>query len=124
MERAAYRGFQALAWLFLAGAVLQFFLAGLGVFGAASFVAHITVGTVLGIISLVLLLLAVLSFRAGDLPRRSVALAALLVVLMVLQWLLVEVFSRVASTLAALHPVNGLLILAVAYALATGHRRS
>ena len=123
MERAIYQGLRGLAWLFLAGAVLQFFLAGLGVFRAASFGPHATVGTLLGIVSLILLILAVLSLRTGTLSRRGVTLAALLFALMVLQWLLVEVFSGRVPALAALHPVNGLLVVAVAYALAAGQRR-
>jgi hypothetical protein len=107
----------------LVGAVLQFFLAGLGVFRAASFSPHITVGTLLGIMSLILVILAVLSVLTSTLSRRSVTLATLLFALMVLQWLLVEVFLGTVPALAALHPVNGLLIVAVAYALATGQRR-
>ena len=47
MQRTFYQFYRGLAWLFLAGAVLQFFLAGLGVFGAASFGPHQTVGKLL-----------------------------------------------------------------------------
>ena len=103
--------------------MLQFFLAGLGVFGAASFDPHATVGTLLGIVSLILLILAMLSLRTGALSRRDATLAALLFALMILQWLLVEVFLGRVPVLAALHPVNGLLIVAAAYALAAGRRR-
>jgi multisubunit Na+/H+ antiporter MnhG subunit len=63
----AYQSFRVLAWLFLVGAVLQFFLAGLGVFRAASFSPHATVGTLLGITSLILLILAVFSVLMGTL---------------------------------------------------------
>ena len=108
----------------MVGAVLQFFLAGLGVFRAASFSPHATVGTLLGITSLILLILAVLSVLMGTLSRRSVTLAALLFALMVLQWLLVEVFLGTVPALVALHPVNGLLIVTVAYALAAGQHRA
>ena len=45
---------------------------------------------------------------------------ALLFALMVVQWLLVEAFSEGVPALAALHPVNGLLVLSVAFALARG----
>ena len=103
--------------------MLQFFLAGLGVFGAASFSPHATLGTLLGITSLILLILAVLSVLMGTLSRRGVTLAALLFALMVLQWLLVEVFLTVPA-LVALHPVNGLLIVTVAYALAARQHRA
>ena len=124
MERVAYLGLRGLAWLFLVGALLQFFLAGLGVFRAASFGPHATVGTLLGFVSLILLILAVLSLRTGTLSRRGVTLAALLFALMVLQWLLVEVFLGIVPALVALHPVNGLFIVTVAYALAAGQHRA
>ena len=58
---------------------------------------------------------------------------ALLFALMVLQWLLVAAFSKGAPAFAALHPVNGLLVVGVAFAAARsfelpsrgppGHRR-
>jgi uncharacterized membrane protein len=60
----------------------------------------------------------------GTLSRRSVTLAALLFALMVLQWLFVEVFLGTVPALAALHPVNGLLIVTVSYALAAGQHRA
>jgi arginine exporter protein ArgO len=51
--------YQLLTGLFVAGAVLQFFLASLGVFGTgASFEIHATVGTILALASIVLLILA------------------------------------------------------------------
>ena len=106
--------------LFVAGAVIQFFLAGLGVFGAASFGPHMTVGKLLALASLILLVLAAILALSGGLSRGRVGLAALLLVLMVVQWSLVEAFSKGAPALAALHPVNGLLILSVAFALASG----
>jgi Family of unknown function (DUF6220) len=120
MQRLFYQLYRGLAWLFLAGAVLQFFLAGLGVFGAASFGPHETLGKLLALASLILLVLAVILALTGGLSRRRAGLAALLFALMVVQWLLVEAFSEGAPALAALHPVNGLLVLSVAFALARG----
>lgn len=118
--RLAYRG---LAGLFVAGAVLQFFLAGLGVFGTgAAFEVHATVGTTLAFASIVLLALAGVLTLSGSLARRSAGLAALLVVLMVVQYSLVELFSEAVPALAALHPVNGLLVLGVALSLALERR--
>ncbi len=120
--RLAYR---TLAGLFVAGAVAQFFLAGLGVFGAeAIFEVHATVGTILAIVSVVMLILAGGLILGGDRAWRSAAPAALLVVLMVVQYALVELFSEAAPALAALHPVNGLLVLGVACAIAFGLRPS
>jgi hypothetical protein len=121
MQHAFYQLYRGLAWLVLAGAVLQFFLAGLGVFGAASFEIHATEGTILFIASVILLVLAGGLFLSGGLPRRG---AALLVVLMVVQYSLVALFSETAPALAALHPVNGLLVLGTACALAFGWRPS
>lgn len=48
----------------------------------------------------------------------------LLVVLMVVQYALVELFSEGLPALAALHPINGLIVLGAAYALAFGWRPS
>jgi hypothetical protein len=120
MQRTLYQLYRGLAWLFVAGAVLQFFLAGLGVFGAASFGPHQTVGKLLALASLILLVLVAILALSGGLSRGRVGLAALLLVLMVVQWSLVAAFSEGAPALAALHPVNGLLVLSVAFALARG----
>jgi uncharacterized protein DUF6220 len=120
MQRAFYQLYRGIALLFLAGAVLQFFLAGLGVFGAASFGPHKTVGKLLALASLILLVLAAILALTGGLSRGRVGLPALLLALMILQWSLVEAFSVSAPALAALHPVNGLLVLGVAFALARG----
>lgn len=43
-----------------------------------------------------------------------------MVVLMAVQWSLVEVFSEAVPALAALHPLNGLLVVAAALSLALG----
>jgi hypothetical protein len=121
MQRTIYQLYRGLAWLFVAGAVLQFFLAGLGVFGTgAAFGIHATVGTILAFASVVLFVLAGALALSGREARRGAGLAALLVVLMVVQYALVELFSGAVPALAALHPVNGLLILSVAFALASG----
>lgn len=121
MQRAAHLGYRLLAGLFVAGALLQFFLAGLGVFGTgASFEVHATVGSVLVIASVVLLVLAGILVFSGNLARSSAGLAVLLVVLMVVQYALVELFSEGVPALAALHPVNGVLVAGVACALAFG----
>jgi hypothetical protein len=120
MQRTFYLLYRGLTLLFVAGAVIQFFLAGLGVFGAASFGPHMTVGKLLALTSLILLVLAAILVLSGGLSRGRVGLAALLLVLMVVQWSLVEAFSKGAPALAALHPVNGLLVLSVAFVLASG----
>lgn len=70
MRRAGRSGYRILAVLFLAGAALQFFLAGLGVFGAAGFEVHATVGTILGLASVVLFVLAAILAVSGELAWR------------------------------------------------------
>ena len=55
----AAKAHRVLALLFLAGAVVQFFLAGLGVFGETSYDAHKIWGGVLTVVSLVVLILAI-----------------------------------------------------------------
>lgn len=125
MQSVAGPLYRALTAVFLTGAVLQFFLAGLGVFGAgASFEVHATVGVILGLASIVLLILAGILVASGSMARRSMGLAALLVVLMVVQYLLVELFSESVAALAALHPVNGLLVLGLACILVLRSRSS
>jgi hypothetical protein len=69
MQRTFYLLYRGLTLLFVAGAVLQFFLAGLGVFGAASFGPHMTVGKLLALASLILLVLAAILALSGGLSR-------------------------------------------------------
>ena len=102
-----------LAFVFLAIAVAQFFLAGLGAFGASSYEAHQGVGSLLSLVALVLLVLAAVGRREA-LPA-SIALF----VLMILQTVL-GIAGEDVGVLGGLHPVNGLLILFVAHQAARG----
>ena len=121
MNRTIYRIFQGFAWVAFVGFLLQFFLAGLGVFRAATFAPHRTLGDLLMVASVALLILALASIRDGNRDRWRVGLAALLVVLMLLQYLLASDFLQEgAPAISALHPVNGLLLVFVSYALAHG----
>ncbi len=99
---------QGLAWLTMAGLALQFYLAGMGMFGASSFEAHRVVGYLVVLLILILLLLALI--RRG--PRRLLAMSALLAVLVIVQVLLPSLRSSV-PLLAALHPVNAMALLGV-----------
>ena len=97
-------------WLFVACCVVQVFLAGLGVFESpAQFEVHRNFGYTFGLLVFVILIAAIL----GRLGRRQIGLAALLVVLFILQSVFVALRES-APTIAALHPVNGFLITAVA----------
>ena len=98
------------AWLLAAAAVVQVFLAGLGVFEDPSrFVIHREFGYLIGWFAVVLLVLAIV----GRLGRRLIALSILLGVLFALQSVFVLLRSS-APFVAALHPVNGFLIILVA----------
>lgn len=103
-----------LAWITLAAVVAQFFLAGLGVFGAESFAPHKALGNTIGAASLILLLLAL----AGRLGRARIGLSAALFGLMIVQMLLVSSLVSSQPWVEALHPVNALLILGASAQLA------
>ena len=105
--RAARLGFALLAWLFVALAIFQVFLAGAALRvlggGADDFSTHQAMGFVIIIIALIQL---VLSF-AARLGWRMIGASAVLLVLMILQSALVHLN---APNLAALHPLNGFLV--------------
>lgn len=102
------------SWLFVAGLVWQVFLAGLGVFSSAtSFATHRDVGYSLSLIPIVLLVAGLL----GGLGRRLALIAVLEFVLFILQSVFV-VMRTSAPAVAALHPLNGFLILLLAIVIA------
>lgn len=106
------------AWLFVGCALVQVFLAGMGVFaGPANFITHKEFGYLFGLLTLVLIVLALV----GRMPRRLVLESALLLVLFALQSVLL-LFRASAPVVAALHPVNGFLILLVGVHLALSAR--
>ena len=102
------RAHRGLAFFFLAVGVIAFFLAGLGAFGEG-FEAHRGSGSLLLLLSLVLLILAAVG------RREAVKQSAALFGLMIVQMLLAITGEEVSSVLGGLHPVNGLLILFVAH---------
>ena len=99
---ASAHRYLAFAFLFLG--VVQFFLAGLGTFGAESFEPHQAVGSLLTLLALVLLVLAAVGRRPA-LPA-SAALFALSILQMFL-----GVAGEDVGLFGGLHPVNGLLVL-------------
>jgi uncharacterized protein DUF6220 len=102
------------ASLLVVGLVLQVFLAGLGVFSdPASFTTHRDTGYMLELWTLVVLVTAAIA-RAG---RAQIGIAALLFLLFLLQSVFVGVRDT-APAIAALHPVNGFLILLLSIVLA------
>lgn len=96
--------------LFAACVVIQVFLAGLGVFAdPRSFITHREFGYVFGLLTLALLVLALV----GREPRRVTGLSALLLLLFALQSVFIALGTSTPE-IAALHPLNGFLILFVA----------
>ncbi|NJD28983.1 MAG: hypothetical protein FIA92_11875 [Chloroflexi bacterium] len=106
--------FAALAWLYLGLVAFQVFLAGAGVFGAASFEIHVGVGYLAAFIGPIILLVAAIVARGERLVGLSAAVLVLGVVQSILPWLRAD-----APFLAALHPVNALLIAWLALVIAT-----
>jgi hypothetical protein len=114
LKSAARVGFVLVAWLLLAGGLVQVFLAGLGVFvGEQEFARHRDFGYLLEALPLLMLLLGLL----GGLPRPMWLGALLLLGLFLLQSVFVALRSSTPA-ISALHPVNGFLILFVAQAVA------
>jgi cytochrome b561 len=105
----ARRALPVVAALFVAGGLLQVFFAGLGVFDATNgFVTHRSFGFLIGWFTLVMLVLALL----GREPRAIVGLCVLVLVQFSLQSVFVEM-RKDNPEIAALHPVNGFLIILV-----------
>jgi hypothetical protein len=88
----------------------QFFLAGAGAFGATSFDAHKTVGSVL-------VLVALLGLLAAALARRLVGHAALFLAATVLQ-LGLGAWGADEPWVGALHGLNALVVMGVGGTLA------
>lgn len=102
------------AWAFVAGVVVQVFLAGLGVFDdPATFSTHASWGYTLEILPLLLLGLA----AVGRLGRRQLILPAAIFGMFMLQSIFVALRADLPM-IAALHPVNGFAILFVGIAMA------
>jgi mercuric ion transport protein len=110
VRSVARTAYPVVAGLFVACAIIQVFLAGLGVFdNPSSFITHRNFGYMFGWLTLVLLVIALV----GRMPRRFVGLAVLLLVLFSLQSVFVAL-REVMPAVAALHPLNGFFVLAVA----------
>jgi hypothetical protein len=107
------------AWLVVAALVVQVWLAGRGVFEpSAGFAVHRDVGYTIGLLPIVLLVLGLL----GGMGRRVALLAVAIFVLVIVQSVLVLQRDSYPS-IAALHPVNGFLILLLAIVLALDSTR-
>ena len=113
MRRAGQATYLVLAWLFLAAVITQFFLAGLGVFGAKTFEPHKDFAGAFHLLALLLLLLAIFVRR----NRTDIVLTVVLFVIVTVQFSLPNAVDD-APGVAALHVVNALFIWIVGYHLA------
>ncbi len=110
------RTYATWSWVILAAVVVQFFLAGMGVFvTGADFAIHATFGAVIMLATL----LGAIFALAARVPWRTTGLNALLFVLILLQAVLIEVGRGTGvHVIAAFHVVNALVIFALAGLLA------
>ena len=109
MRKGLSIAYSGAGWLVVALGVLQFFLAGLGIFGAESFDAHKSVGFAIHGITIVVFLLAIAGPRTGQDIGMGFVLAALTTLQISLPGLRDD-----APWLAAFHPVLALLVLGLA----------
>jgi Family of unknown function (DUF6220) len=109
----AYTALAVVAWLFAACILVQVFLAGLGVFdGPERFETHRNFGYLFGWLTLVMVIIA----AVGRLGRVLIGLSLLALVQFALQSVFI-LFREDLPAIAALHPVNGVLLLVVAIAI-------
>ena len=109
---ALQRARLAVIGVFIVGLFVQFYLAGRGAFGASTYSAHRTFGDVLHFVTPAILLLTLINRTTRN--RVDIVLSILLVALYEVQLALADLDH---PSVGAFHPVNGLLILGVAYAL-------
>jgi hypothetical protein len=110
---ALLRVHAAAAAIFVVAILVQVFLAGLAIAnlgGSGTFSTHIEFGyTWMGLAALALLVTVFLARR----PRRDVGIVVAIIVLYVIQTVL-PAFKSSLPAIAALHPVNALLLFVVA----------
>ena len=113
MNRRLLQVHAGAAWLFVASIVVQVFLAGAAIAqlgGSGTFAFHIEFGyTYVGIVALLVVVTALIA-RAG---RTAVATSLGLLVLYVIQTVLPG-FKGSVPFVSALHPVNALVLFAIA----------
>src|SRR6266545_1019689 len=109
MQRNILQIHQWLVRIFMAGLVLQFYLAGAPIFGVRlSFEPHRILGFALIIVAILFLVLALV----GRLGRKLIGFSTLLVFLTIVQAILPSL-RGIAPWIAALHPVNALALIGV-----------
>ena len=109
MRTGATAIFHWAALLIAAGAVVQFFLAGVGVFGADSFDAHEGLGWMLHTAAIIVVIAAFI----GPRTRRAIVMAIVFFVIFTLQVILPGTQDD-SPWLAAFHPLLALAVLGLA----------
>ena len=109
MRRGATAVYHWVALLILAGGVVQFLLAGAGVFGAESFEAHKSLGWILHTASIIVVIAAIV----GPRTQRAIVLSIALFVVFTIQVMLPGAQDD-APWVAAFHPVLALAVLGLA----------
>ena len=107
MRSAATAAYHWIALIITAGLVVQFFLAGVGVFGADSFDAHKSVGWILHTASILILIAAIV----GPRDRKSILFSIAFIVVFTIQTMLPTADE---PWLAAFHPLLALVVLGMA----------
>ena len=112
MQRIMSQILQGLARIFLAGLLLQFYLAGTALFGLGSIGPHRMLGFALIVLAILFPVLALV----GRLGRSLIGLALLLAFLTIVQAMLPSLRVN-AAWIAALHPVNALALMGISAAI-------
>jgi uncharacterized protein DUF6220 len=110
--------YAAFAWLFLGGVIIQVFLAGMALFGLSDWTNHGSLGWTLPLLALFLPLLGFVTGVRG----RTLGLAILLTVAAVMQPEL-ALARHENPVVAALHPVNAMLVFWLAFVVARASLR-
>lgn len=108
----ALRAHRIVARGLLGAIALQFFFAGLGVFGAYSFVPHSILGPAIILTSISL---PIIAWR-GRLERSRVWRSWLLFALMIVQGALISLW-QFSSIVAAFHPMNAMILALLTFSL-------
>lgn len=106
--------FAAAAWVYLAGVVIQVFLAGASLFELTDWTVHASLGWGLGSAPIILLVLAL----GARIDRRTAWLTAGLTIAALAQPELAAA-RHDSPVLAAFHPVNALLVFWLAWVVAS-----
>jgi uncharacterized protein DUF6220 len=110
------------AWLFVAGVLLQGYLAGAALAqlgGSGDFATHVGLGySLMGLLALAVPVFAIV----GRFPRAQVGWSGLVLLLYIVQTVL-PVLRSSSPAIAALHPANAMIMLVVGAVVAVAARR-